>query len=131
MQDSLDVHGSAGSDPAPLLDFERLDVYRVALEFQALASSIRLPQGRREMRDQLDRAALSVVLNTAEGAGRTGAADKARFYAMARGSAMECAALFDVLGNLRIAPRPTCVRARALLVRIVQMHTRLCVRRKP
>jgi hypothetical protein len=67
MQDSFDVHGSAGSDTAPLLDFERLDVYRVALEFQALASSIRLPQGRRELRDQLDRAALSIVLNTAEG----------------------------------------------------------------
>ena len=66
MQDSFDVHGSAGPDPAPLLDFERLDVYRVALEFQALASSIALPQGRRELRDQLERAALSIVLNTAE-----------------------------------------------------------------
>ena len=76
MQDSFDVHSSAGPDPAPLLDFERLDVYRVALEFQALASSITLPYGRRELRDQLDRAALSIVLNTAEGAGRTGAPDK-------------------------------------------------------
>ena len=37
------------------------------------------------------------MLNTAEGAGRTGAADKARFFAMARGSAMECAAILDVL----------------------------------
>ena len=99
----------------------------MALEFQALASSIALPQGRRELRDQLDRAALSIVLNTAEGAGRTGAADKARFFAMARGSAMECAALFDVLGNLALVPRLTSVRARALLVRIVQMHTRLCL----
>ena len=34
---------------APLLDFERLDVYRLALEFQALVSSIALPQGRREL----------------------------------------------------------------------------------
>ena len=121
---------AAPADSAPLLDFERLDVYRVALEFQALASSIALPQGRRELRDQLDRAALSIVLNTAEGAGRTGAADKARFFAMARGSAMECAALFDVLGNLALVPRLTSVRARALLVRIVQMHTRLCLRLK-
>jgi hypothetical protein len=67
MQDSFDVHGSADPDRATLLDFERLDVYRVALEFQALASSIQLPHGRRELRDQLDRAALSIVLNTAEG----------------------------------------------------------------
>ena len=43
MQDSFDVHGSAAPDAGPLLDFERLDVYRVALEFQALASSIALP----------------------------------------------------------------------------------------
>ena len=130
MQDSFDVHGSAGPDPAPLLDFERLDVYRVALEFQALASSIRLPQGRRELRDQLERAALSIVLNTAEGAGRVGAADKARFFAMARGSAMECAAVLDVLRATGIAPHPICARGRSLLVRIVQMHTRLCLRLK-
>jgi len=127
MQGSFDVHGSAGPDTATLLDFERLDVYRVALEFQALASSIRLPQGRRELRDQLERAALSIVLNTAEGAGRVGAA---RFFAMARGSAMECAAVLDVLRATGIAPRPTCARGRSLLVRIVQMHTRLCLRLK-
>jgi hypothetical protein len=44
MQDSFDVHGSAGPDPATLLDFERLDVYRVALEFQALAPPSRCPR---------------------------------------------------------------------------------------
>ena len=121
---------AAGPDPAPLLDFERLDVYRVALEFQALASSIQLPQGRRELRDQLERAALSIVLNTAEGAGRTGAADKARFFAMARGSAMECAAVLDVLRATGITPNLVCARGRSLLVRIVQMHTRLCLRLK-
>jgi 23S rRNA-intervening sequence protein len=122
MQDTFDVHAAPAPDAGPLLDFERLDVYRVALEFQALATSIALPAGRRELRDQLDRAALSIVLNTAEGAGRVGTADKARFFAMARGSAMECAAVLD--------PRPICVRGRALLVRIVQMHTRLCLRLK-
>jgi four helix bundle protein len=128
MQDTLDFHGSAASDPGPLLDFERLDVYRVALEFQALATSIALPPGRRELRDQLDRAALSIVLNTAEGAGRSSAADKGRFFAMARGSAMECAAVLDVLRATGLAPRLVCVRGRSLLVRVVQMHTLLCLR---
>jgi hypothetical protein len=66
MQDTFDVHAAPASDAGPLLDFERLDVYRVALQFQALATSIALPSGRRELRDQLDRAALSIVLNTAE-----------------------------------------------------------------
>src|SRR5687768_11674629 len=127
MQDRFDVHGSASpapldaalTDTTPLLDFEKLDVYRVALEFQALASSIALPQGRRELRDQLDRAALSILLNTAEGAGRAGAADKARFFAIARGSAMECAAIFDVLRATALAPHSVCARGRSLLVRIV------------
>ena len=70
------------------------------------------------------------MLNTAEGAGRVGAADKARFFAMARGSAMECAAVVDVLRATGIAPPLVCARGRSLLVRIVQMHTRLCLRLK-
>ena|SRR5688500_19431241 len=129
MQHRFDVHCSADADGGPLFDFERLDVYRVAVEFQALASSIALPR-RRELRDQLERAALSIVLNTAEGAGRVGAADKARFFAMARGSAMECAAVIDVLRASALIPHPVCVRGRSLLVRIVRMHTVLCLRLK-
>jgi four helix bundle protein len=131
MQDIFDAQGPDAAERAPLLDFERLDVYRVALEFRALATSIALPAGRRELRDQLDRAALSIVLNTAEGAGRSSAADKARFFSMARGSAMECAAVLDVLSATSLAPRPICVRGRSLIVRIVQMHIRLCLRLKP
>jgi four helix bundle protein len=128
MQDTFDFHAAPASDGGPLLDFERLDVYRIALEFQGLATSIALPAGRRELRDQLDRAALSIVLNTAEGAGRSSAADKARFFSMARGSAMECAAVLDVLRATGLAPLPVCARGRGLLVRVVQMHTRLCAR---
>ena len=130
MQEVFDGRGSDGQGFGPALDFERLDVYRLALEFKALVSSIVLPTGRRELRDQLDRAALSIVLNTAEGAGRVGPADKARFYAMARGSAMEWAAVLDVLRITRLAPDAVCLRGRGLLVRIVQMHTRLCLRLK-
>ena len=130
MQDIFDVHAAPVRDAGPLLDFERLDVYRVALEFQGLAASIALPAGRRVMRDQLDRAALSFLLNTAEGAGRGSAADQARFFSMARGSAMECAAVLDVLRATGLAPRPVCLRGRSLLVRIVQMLTRLCLPRR-
>lgn len=123
-------HADTSAAAAPLLDYERLDVYRVALEFRSLATSIQLPAGQRELRDQLDRASLSIVLNTAEGGGRVGAADKTRFYAMARGSAMECAAILDVLRLGGLAPGRVCDKGRSLLVRIVQMHTRLCLRLK-
>jgi four helix bundle protein len=126
MQHGFDVHGPVALGPAPQLDAERLDVYRVALEFHALVASLDAMPGRREIRDQLDRAALSIVLNTAEGAGRSGLADKARFYSMARGSAMECAAVLDVMRATALVPPAIHARGRSLLIRIVQMHTRLC-----
>lgn len=52
-------------------DHERLDVYRAALDFTVAANDIAqaLPRGRGYLVDQLQRAATSVVLNIAEGAG--------------------------------------------------------------
>ncbi|SRR6266581_1890308 len=108
-----------------LLDAEKLDCYRLAVEFQALATRLVPRRNHGVLRDQLDRASVSIVLNIAEGAGRVSPADKARFYAMARGSATECAAVMDLLwarGLLDAALRHRC---RSLLVRIVQMLTRL------
>jgi len=110
--------------PAPVLDAERLDVYRLALELQVAAAAIDL---RREsvLRDQLRRASLSVPLNIAEGAGQRSRAQKRRFYGIARGSAMECAAIFDVLCLRGLVPPRDCHQARSLLVRVVQMLTKL------
>jgi four helix bundle protein len=69
----------------PLLDFERLDVYRCAIEFLALAVRItaRVPRGHADLRDQLRRASTSIPLNIAEASGKTGAADRARFHSSA------------------------------------------------
>src|SRR5688500_18676672 len=80
----------------PATDAEKLDVYRVALEAHAQATTI-LAGDHRIVRDQLERASLSVILNTAEGAGRRSRKDKRRHYAIARGSAMECSAAVDVI----------------------------------
>ena len=43
----------------PLLDFERLDVYRCAIDFLALAVRVtaHMPRGQADLRDQLRRAA--------------------------------------------------------------------------
>ena len=67
---------------AVLLDAEKLDVYRIALEFQAIAGPLVPKRGHAELRDQLNRASISIVLNIAEGCGRRSPADKARFYSM-------------------------------------------------
>lgn len=112
------------ADDGPLLDAERLDVYRVAREFYALACTFPLA-GEGELRDQLRRGGLSIVLNIAEGVGRQSKADKRRFFAMARGSATECAAIVDVAGLRGLVSSPDCRHARGLLIRLVQMLTRL------
>jgi four helix bundle protein len=106
-------------------DCERLDAYRVAVEFQLLAASI--CSGRRlgALRDQLDRASVSVVLNIAEGSGRFGPADKAHFCLIARGSAMECLAALSLLAARSLVSPDSYRRGRSLLTRIVAMLTRL------
>jgi four helix bundle protein len=83
-------------------DHERLDVYRLALAFVVVANDVAqgLPRGRSYLADQLQRAATSVILNLAEGAGEYSANDKARFYRMSKRSATECAAILDVCKQL-------------------------------
>ena len=56
----------------PYLQCERLDVYRVALEFHRSIMPLKHARGIADLRDQLLRASESVVLNIAEGAGREG-----------------------------------------------------------
>ena len=128
MQDRVDGPGTGANldGQPPMLDVERLDVYRVALGFQDVVSGIRFPRSLGHLRDQLDRASTSVLLNIAEGSGRRGSADRAHFYTIARGSAIECAAILDIAHTRGVAPAAICGRGRQLLVRIVQMLTRLC-----
>ncbi len=85
----------------PHFDHEKLDVYQLELKFltwvtQFLAdlSGPSLVQTR-ELREQLDRASLSALLNTAEGNGRRQGRQRAKFFDDARGSAIECAACLD------------------------------------
>ena len=116
---------AAPTDPGtPTLDPHRLDCYRVALEFCTLAARS-VPRGHRELRDQLTRASLSIPLNVAEGCGRRSPCDKAHFFGIARGSAMESAAVVDCLRSLGLVPIAKAKEAQWLLARIVQMLTRL------
>ena len=111
-----------------MLTFQRLDVYRCAIDFLALVSPLLedLPRGHAALADQLRRAAMSIPLNIAEAEGRTGGADKARTYAIARGSAMECAAILDVYSTLGLIEEPEHHRGSELLGRVVAMLTKLC-----
>ena len=108
--------------------FESLDVYQRAIEFVALCSKILagIPRGHAALADQLRRASISIPLNIAEGTGRTGTRDHGRHRAIARGSAMECAAILDVCGVLGIASDGLMRDGRGLLLGIVQMLTKMC-----
>ena len=108
--------------------FERLDVYQRSVELLALSARISadLPTGHHALADQLRRAALSIPANIAEGAGRTGDRDGKRHYAIARGSAMECAAILDACRVLKLSEPALLAQARALLLRIVSMLTKMC-----
>ena len=108
------------------LDAAKLHCYQVALELHTLSSVLVASfSTNRIVRDQLERASLSVVLNIAEGGGRRSRRDKARFYTMARGSATEVAALMDVLERRHLAPVSAIRNGRRLSIRIVQMLTRV------
>ena len=111
-----------------MLSFQRLDIYKCSVQFLALSSRLlaTLPKGNAALADQLRRAALSVPLNIAEAAGRNTRADAARHYAIARGSAMECAAIIDALHVLGVADDEEHVEAIELLARVVAMSTKLC-----
>ena len=52
---------------AALLDAEKLDAYRLALEFQAMAGQLVPKRGYSELRDQLERASISIVHGASDG----------------------------------------------------------------
>jgi four helix bundle protein len=107
----------------PRLDHENLDVYPCALRVLRLALHVTrsLPRAESELRDQLKRAAMSVPLNIAEGAGKPSTADRARYHGIARGSAMECGALLDVCLVASAITEKEHGEGKTLLVRIVAM----------
>ncbi len=68
--------------------------YHLAVEFYREARGQSAP---RHLKDQLMRAASSVVLNLSEGSAKRSQADRRRFYEMALGSVRECEAIVELL----------------------------------
>jgi four helix bundle protein len=95
--------------PAPdeyWFDHEKLEVYQEAIAFIAWLSAILEGTVRiGEVKEQLDRASTSIPLNIAEGNGKYALKDRCRFFDIAHGSALECAAGLDVLvAKAKLAP---------------------------
>ena len=110
-----------------VFDHEKLDVYRMAVEYADAADDIamHLKPGNAHIRDQLRRASDSAINNIAEGAGEFQPAEKARFYRIALRSCTESAATLHTCQRRQLADLTKVEHARALLKRVVEMLTRL------
>jgi four helix bundle protein len=78
--------------------FEKLHVYQKAVSFSDNISQLTMgfPRGFYYLADQLNRAALSIAANIAEGNGRFTKADRRNFFGIARGSVQECVPLLEL-----------------------------------
>jgi four helix bundle protein len=82
-----------------MFGFEKLQVYEKARNFNVeirreILSNEKLD---RVSKDQLRRAAMSIMLNIAEGTSRFSNADEKHFYVIARGSVFECVSILGLL----------------------------------
>ncbi len=106
----------------PIFDHEKLQVYQLSLKFIAWSSA--LPPKLKTssaLGKQFDRARASVPLNIAEGNGKFTSADSCRFFDIARGSALECAACLDVALTMGDIAETECAAGKELLRQIVSM----------
>jgi len=106
---------------------EKLDVYKVALEFVGWSGLLidTMNNTERNTCDHLDLAAVSILLNIAEGNGKRATRDRQRFFEIARGSAMECAACLDVFTTRKRKAMEEVERGKELLVRVVSMLVKM------
>ncbi|MCK4810154.1 MAG: four helix bundle protein [Candidatus Omnitrophica bacterium] len=83
-------------------DFEKLDVYQIALGFTGKVYDLfeELPYRiQKSVGDNLLRAAISIVSNIAEGSGRRGKKEKRHAFEISQGSAFECIPTLTILHN--------------------------------
>ncbi|MCL5770288.1 MAG: four helix bundle protein [Planctomycetes bacterium] len=84
--------------------FENLQVYQKAVDFadQVAATAEAFPRGYYFLVDQVNRAALSIAANIAEGNGRFTIPDRKNFFMIARGSVQECVALMEIASRRKL-----------------------------
>jgi four helix bundle protein len=81
-----------------MFDFENFPVYKKAENYYScVLKIISNPKIDKNIKDQLRRASLSIVLNIAEGAGKYAKNDKKNFYVISKGSVNECVAILRIL----------------------------------
>ncbi len=110
---------------------EKFEAYQISIQFLKVANKLldKLPRGNAHIKDQLKRAAISIPLNIAEGSGKTEKNERFRFYSIARGSTMECAAVCDVIEIMDNRFQGEVEEAKELLERVAKILTAVCVKK--
>ena len=105
---------------------EKLTVYKRALEFAAWSQQlIESVTKKTSTRDHLERSGDSIALNIAEGNGKFSQKDRARFFQIAHGSALESAACLDLVVARRCCAHDAIKKGKAILEEIVRMLFRM------
>ena len=106
----------------PQFDHEKLNVYQKSIDFVVWVDELleSIPKSI-AVHKQLERASTSIPLNIAEGNGKHTPADRCKFFDIARGSALECAACLDVLVAKKMIEEKKAEEGKASLVEIVSM----------
>jgi four helix bundle protein len=105
------------------LPHHRLVAYEVATELLASVVVAKIEDSR--LRDQALRAAKSACLNIAEAAGRSGRADQARVFTIARAEACEAAAALEIAAIAGECTPAAAYDAHNLAHRLVRLLTGL------
>jgi four helix bundle protein len=126
-EDSVPYDAEAPADPPkPLFHHETLEVYVAALDLMTWLISL---PGSKELSEhlprQIDESVTSIILNIAEGNGRYSELDHRRFLDIAVGSAVKTAAYLDLAVQKVALSQQQVGPAKALLVRIVAMLSRM------
>ena len=103
--------------------FEKLIVYQKAVDFteQIVNLTNKFPRGYYFLVDQLNRAALSIATNIAEGNGRFTKADRKNFFIIARGSIQECVPLLELAHRINLIDEKIYTQFRNELEAIAKM----------
>jgi four helix bundle protein len=109
-------------------DFEKLEVYRLALEFLDFIFDI-CEKISKDMRyclgDNLKRAGISISNNIAEGSGKKSGKEKARYYGTSLDSTRECTNMFIILNRRKAISKENYFKARQYGKRLTSMLFRL------
>ena len=110
-----------------MMNHQKLRCYQMALQLLKEVASVMTswPSARAVLKDQLERASTSVILNLAEGAGKLTPKDRRKFFSIARGSIQEVAACLDIAYALGSIESVEYARHQATCLSIVKMVSRL------